>query len=414
VLFTLATGAGSDRWDKAKIVVQILNSGERKTVIEGGSDARYIATGHLVYALSGSLLAVPFDLAKLEVSGGSVPIVEGVRRAQGFNAGAAHFAFSNTGSLIYIPGPISVSADQNSLGMIEGSGNIKLLGVPFGSPNSFPRVSPDGSRVAFDTADGNAIVWIYELSGTSPARRLTFGGANRYPIWSADGQRVAFQSDREGDLGVFWQRADGTGTAERLTKPDHGITHIPDSWSADGQRISFTQVKGSDATVWILSLQDKKPTPLPDTKSSLLGASVFSPDGRWVAYQIGDPTSSEIYVQPFPPTGAKFQVSKGGGHHPLWSRDGKELFYLPGPGQFVSVRIATQPTFTFSNPRHIADGVLKENGPTFVRQYDALPDGKRFIGVVPSEPIQNAGSSPQQIDVVLNWFEEIKRRVPIK
>jgi len=285
VLFTLAAGTGASRWDQAHIVVHSLASGERKTLIEGASDARYLPTGHIVYALGGALFAVPFDERRLEVTGGAVPIVEGVRRAAGGGTGVAHFSVSDTGSLIFIPGPVaSTSVARGALALIDRNGDAEPLKLPAGTYES-PRVSPDGRHVAYATDDGkDAIVWIYELSGTSVPRRLTFGGRNRFPIWSADGQRIAFQSDRDGDLGIFWQRADGTGTAERLTKPDQGTAHVPEAWSPTGERFSFSLIKESDVSLWMFSLPDKKAAPFGEVRSADLLNSAFSPDGRWVAY----------------------------------------------------------------------------------------------------------------------------------
>jgi eukaryotic-like serine/threonine-protein kinase len=227
VLFALAKGGAADRWNKAQILVQSLKSGERKILVEGGSDARYVPTGHLVYALGGTLFALPFDATRLQVTSGPAPVLEGVARAAlgGGNAGTAQFSVSNTGSLIYGPGPAGAtvaSSGGRALVLTDRKGGSERLKLPPGS-YEHPRVSPDGKRVAFGTDDGKeAIVWIYDLAGTTSMRQLTFGGRNRFPIWSADGQHVAFQSDREGDLGIFWQRADGTGAAERLTKPDQG------------------------------------------------------------------------------------------------------------------------------------------------------------------------------------------------
>ena len=150
-------------------------------------------------------------------------------------------------------------------------------------------MSPDGKRIAFETSDGKeAVVSIYELSGASAVRRLTFGGNNRFPIWSADGRRVTFQSDREGDPAVFWQPADG-GTAERLTTPEPGTSHVPESWSPDGEVLLFSATKDSVSSLWTFSLRDRKATPFGDVKgSSLPTNAMFSPDGRWVAYQIGE------------------------------------------------------------------------------------------------------------------------------
>ena len=179
-------------------MVQSLRSGERKTLLEGGSHARYVPTGHLVFARGGVLFAVPFDLKRLEVTGGAVPIVEGVWRTPGANSGAALFSVSDTGSLIYVPGPAAASSDQSDLALIDRKGVVTPLKVPPGV-YEYPRVSPDGTRLVFGTSDGKtAVISTYELSGASAVRQLTFEGNNRFPIWSGDGRRVAFQSDRRG------------------------------------------------------------------------------------------------------------------------------------------------------------------------------------------------------------------------
>ena len=230
VLFTLATAATTDGWDKAQIVVQSLKTAERKTLVSGGSDARYVPTGHIVYALGGVVFAVPFDLRHLAVAGGPVPIVEGVRRATTRITGVAQFSVSSTGSLVFVPGPVTTSGGQSDLALIDRNGATQPLRLPPGQ-YEYPRLSPDGRRVAFGSDDGkDAFVAIYDVSGASAMRRLTLGGRNRVPVWSADGEHLAFQSDREGDLGIFWQRADGTTAAERLTKPDDKDTaHVPES-----------------------------------------------------------------------------------------------------------------------------------------------------------------------------------------
>lgn len=410
VLFTLATGptdASQWEWDNAHIVVQSLKSSERKTLTQSGSDAHYLRTGHIVYALGGTLFAVPFDLRRLEVTDGPTPIVEGVLR--GGLSGSAHFSVSNTGSLIYILGPASISPGDYVLALFDRKGGIEPLKLPRGS-YQHPRISPDGKQVAFGTDDGKeAIVWIYDLSGTSSMRRLTFGGRNRFPIWSADGQRVAFQSDREGDLGIFWQRSDGTGPAERLTKPDPGTSHRPESWSPKGDRFSFSVTKGSSTSLWMWSRQDKKTEPLGVVQTSFPIDSVFSPDGRWIAYTTGGVEHPSVFVQPFPSTGATYQISDEA-IHPLWSPDGKELFFYQRPRQFSSVSITAQPGFAFKTPTPVGSAVPLPGLPV-PRDYDITPDGKRFIGRL--RQYQTATAAPE-IEVVLNWFEELKQRVPVK
>jgi serine/threonine protein kinase/Tol biopolymer transport system component len=416
VLFTVATGAAADRWDKAKIIVQSLPSGDRKILIEGGSDGRYVPTGHLVYVLSGSLFAVPFDVARLEVRGGPAPIVEGVTRAS-INGGAAQFTFSGTGVLVYVPGPALAGSSQGKLAWIDRQGVVEPLTLQAGS-YGHPRLSPDGKHLVYDTLEGtDAIVWTYDLSGTSAPRRLTFGGRNQVPVWSAGGERVAFQSDREGDNAIFWQRTDGTGTAERLTKPQPGTGHVPDSWSSDGKTLLYDVTKGTERSLWTLSFPDRKATPFDDVHSGgAFGISTnaaFSPNGRWVAYNGEGPTGSfPLVVQPFPTTGERYQITAPVAIHPLWSANGKELFFNTGPTGFAGVTVSTQPSFMFGSPVALAKGASAGLGPAGLRIFDVSSDGQRFLAVV------NATASPigpaPQIEVILNWFEDLKARAPTK
>jgi Tol biopolymer transport system component len=231
-------------------------------------------------------------------------------------------------------------------------------------------------------------------------------------MWSSDGQRIAFQSDREGDFGIFSQPADGTGTAERLTKPEQGTSHVPESWSPKANQFSFDVIKESTHSLWLYALQDKKAAPFAGIESAGPINSVFSPDGRWVAYTMTGTSGSGVYVQPFPATGAIHQISTTG-VSPVWSSDGKELLYWQGAGgQHVAVSISTQPTFTFGGPVPLTRRF--SSGGQVVRNFDITPDG-RFIGV----PITGALDSQTgtltnpQIQVVLHWFEELKQRVPL-
>ncbi len=413
LLFSVAkrTAAAIDRWDTAKIVAHSLDTGARTTLIEGGSDARYVPTGHIVYVSGGTLFAVPFDLQSLSVTGGPVPVIEGVRRVSGMTGmiGVAHFAVSKSGSAVYLAG----SSAPQELVVSDRNGAVEALKLPQGR-YLFPRVSLDGKRLAFETIDGKeAVVSIYELSGESSVRRLTFGGNNRLPVWSGDGRRVAFQSDREGDVAVFWQPADG-GAAERLTTPGRGASHVPESWSPDGQVLLFSETKDFITSLWTLSLRDRKATPFSDVKDSMVPTNAtFRPDGRWVAYQHKAGESGQgggeatTYVQPFPPTGTRYQIARGG--RPAWSRDGQELFFVPAPGELSVVRVRTEPSFTFTSPTAVPRrfGFAEPYNP---RPFDTLPDG-RILGVAP--PGQT-GSGPAQIHVVLNWFEELKARVRSK
>jgi serine/threonine-protein kinase len=404
VLFTL--------FAKNQIAIQSVKSGIRKTIIERGSGPRYVPSGHIIYSVGGNLLAVPFDLKRLEVTGGPVAVVEGVRRL-GNGAGAGQFSVSDTGTLVYVPGPVTPDIGGVVLAFIERDGTVKPLGLP-PREYGFPRVSPDAKRIAVQTMDDN-IIWVYDLSGTTAIRKLTFGGMNRFPIWSPTGDKIAFQSDREGDAGIFWQRADGTGPAERLTKAAPGVSHIPDSWSPDGQTLSFTAVKGNESSIWIYSLREKKATVFAQAAGKLVERSMFAPDGLWLAYESSESSANgqrEIFVQPFPANGTKYQISKGEGTSPLWSPDEKDLFYATVGVGFVSTHIATKPTFTFGNPISMPLPA-KLSAPAFPRNFDITPDGNKFLAVVDPLQAEQTAVAPQ-IQVVLNWFRELQERVPVK
>ena len=415
VLFTLATGTARDRSDRSHIVVQSLKSGERKTLIEGGSDARYVPTGHLVYALSGSLYAVAFDAQRLEVKGAPVPIVQGVSRDTAAVTGAANFGFSGTGSLVYVRGPVSASALLD-IGLMDRKGNVEPLRLPPGT-YEWPRVSPDGRRLAVASDDDKeATIWIYDLSGTRAMQRLTSGGNNRFPIWTSDSKRVVFQSDRDGDLAIFWQAADG-GFAERLTTPAPGESHAPESWSPKGDTFLFSITKGPDVSLWTFSVQDRKATPFGGVHSSNPTNAAFSPDGKWVAYASTERGIGTIYVQPFPATGITYQLFAKGSdspHHPRWSPDGKELFYDANPKVtgLEAVSVTTHPTLAFGNAVAVPKLFLMA-GAGLRTPYDIAPDG-RLVGRITAGQMEYVHSQNDQIQVVLNWFEDLKARVPTR
>jgi eukaryotic-like serine/threonine-protein kinase len=426
LLFTLAQLAdGPARWDKAQVVVQTLSSGARKTIVNGGSGARYLATGHLLYALGGIVFAVPFDPERQAVLGEPVPVVEGVRRSMTGSVGTLHLDTSGTGTLVYIPGPTVTTNAATTLALADRAGVLARLAVPPG-PYVHVRASRDGGRLAIGSDDGKeASVSIQALAGTSAMQRLTLVGQNRFPIWSPDGQRVTFQSDREGDLAIFSQRADGSGAVERLTKPAQGEAHVPESWSKDGKLISFSVAKGPAFSLWTVTVADKKAAPFGAVQSAEPIGSVFSPDGRWIAYSsapVSGPGGTRspnrgVYVQPVPATGERYQIPKQQiDFHPVWGPKGTELFYVPTAAtvQLAVVSFATQPGVTFGSPAAVPARVTGSRISSETRAWDILPDG-RFVGVVPaSEPDASAATVAPQFRVVLNWFTELKARVPAK
>ncbi len=417
VLFTLTSAAGQSRWDEAQIVVQSLESDDRKLLWPGGSDARYVPTGHLVYALEDVLYALPFDLASLEVTGGPATIVEGVQRATAtanFTA-SANYGFSDGGTLVYVEGR---GLETNRLlGLADRNGDVEFLAV---TPDRYlhPRLSPDGSRLTVQTANENGSeIWVYDLSGETAIRQLTQGGNSFRPIWTPDGERIAFASTREGPMSIYLQRADGGGLAEPLTTAEGGTAHWPGSFSRDGI-LSFTENHPTDgnSNIWTLLLEEGAEPELyyglPDSRQL---NPLFSPDGKWLAYWSTEELSNEVYVQPFPAVpGVKHKITQNTGAMPLWSPDGGELFYRPSPaglGILNGVDVSTEPAFNFSTER-----TLRIEGfavVAFHRDYDITPDGERFLMVFPAD--QTDGEEPPrlQINIVLNWFEELKERVPV-
>jgi eukaryotic-like serine/threonine-protein kinase len=291
VLFTLVGGATGglpnilNSWADARIAVQSLRSGDRKVLVEGGSDARYLPTGHILYAIGGVAFAVPFDLRRLEVTGAAVPVLEGVMRTAVATVatGSVQLGLSTAGALVYLPGPASTSPEARSnLALVERSGSLSLLKLPPGFYER-PRASPDGRQVAYSTDDGTSSnVWVYDLSGERAPRQLTFAGKrNRFPIWSPDGRLIAFQSNSEGDAGIFIQRSDGSSGPQRLTTPEAGMEHTPESWSHDGRQLLFTGLKSGDNSLWVLSLDDRRISSVADFHSPRLISPSFSPDGKW-------------------------------------------------------------------------------------------------------------------------------------
>jgi serine/threonine protein kinase/Tol biopolymer transport system component len=410
---TKDSGGSMERWDRAQIVVQSVSTGQRRVIVEGGADPKYISTGHLLYVLSGVLFAVPFDPSRLVVTGAAVPVVEGVLRGSAVT-GASHTAISESGALIYVRGPSNLALGQSDLAFFDRHGIAAPLKLAPGT-YEHPRLAPDGKRVVFGTDSGkDASVWIYELSGLSAMRRLTIGGRNKYPIWSGDGSHVFFQSDREGDLGIFGQRADGTGPAERLTRAPRGTLHLPESSHPHGDWLLFSESKGATKVgLMLLSLRDRKVVPFGGIEATTYTSAAFSPDGRWVAYSgrgiIGD--LSAVFVQPFPATGTTYQLTGDrDAHHATWTADGREIAYIPSANLFATMKIATAPELTFSQSTAIPQPGA-QGPPSIPRNYDMTGDGKRFVGVL------RGGTSEQgnpQIEVVLNWFEELKRLVPLK
>ena len=418
VLFTLTDiSKGVADWTQADVVVQPLPSGERKLLVHGGTDGRVVPSGQLVYETAGSLWSMPFDVGSLSVQGKAIPVVEGVAQpgigpVASLLSGAAQFAFSESGSLIYLRGGNTLQPEPaRTLALVDRSGKMQPLPI---EPRAFqgPRFSPDGKRLTvattgFGSITRENIVWIYDLNGGGALRRLTFGGMDNYPSWNLDGRDVIYFSQNE--LGLFRQSADGTGSPVRLTKSDPGVIHIPTSVNSSTRALSFVAwPPDAVVTLWMLpSDGDQKPTKFLDIP---VRDAVFSPNGKWIA----DVTSNQVYVQSYP-AGSKYQITTDGGVFPVWSAAGDQLFYSTTQrDKLISVNVQTGTSFSFSKPSPVPLPMGAQLGTTSARNYDISPDGKQFVVVMNVPQTTPPQRSSQQIDLVQNWLADLNKRVPVK
>jgi serine/threonine-protein kinase len=416
VLFTV-THSILPTWDDTEIVVQSLATGARNVLVHGGADARYLSSGHLVYLRRGTLTAVPFDSHRLETVGGAVAVVSDVMQAgntpnEQIDSGAGQFSVSNTGSLLYVGGGLFPDP-QRFLVWVDRSGAIKPLPLPERAYMN-PRLSPDGDRIVLWT-QGERHIWMHDLTRGSESR-LTTESRNARAIWVPDGKRVTYESTSGGTENLFWKPADGNGAAERLTATVRSPAAA--SWSPDGQTLAFVaQNPGTATDIWVLSLSDnRRPRAIIQTRFSEAYPD-FSPDGRWLAYVSNDSGRAQVYVQPYPGPGLRQMVSTDGGTAPAWSRDGRELFYTTTQttgGQaaltkMMVVPLTFHPTFKPGTPRQLFEG--RYGATASIRGYDVSPDGQRFLMVQQKErPAVRAA----EMILVQNWFEELKRLVPVK
>jgi serine/threonine-protein kinase len=415
VLFTII---GAQR-ENDQVAVLDFKTGERKTLLRGASHVQYVddrdglaSSGFLVYATAGTLRAVRFDARRLEVSSDPVPVVDQVLPS---TSGAANFALSRSGALAYIRGTaVTTVLSPRTLVWVDRKGNEEPIAAP---PRSYAtaRLSPDGARIALGVYDQNADIWIWELARQTLGR-LTFDpGADLSPVWTPDGRKVIWASTRSsGFPNVYWRAADGTGNVERLTTSPN--PQFPTSISADGKRLVLFENTSSAQDLTVLSMGERDTAPLLHTPSAEMNADL-SPDGHWLAYQSSESGRFEVYVRPFPNVdNGRWQVSTNGGSRPVWSRNGKELFYLDGSDLLTAVPIATGTIFQEGNPTKILSTKYFPGATSLgldLRGYDVSPDGQRFL-MIKETPAERSSTATPSVIVVLNWIEELKSRLPAK
>jgi serine/threonine-protein kinase len=402
VLFTIKSGTTS------QIAVLDLKKGGYRVVASNGQDGRYVPTGHLVYIRGATLFAVPFDTEKLAATGSEAPVVEGIS-TNGPSSSIAEYTFSDSGSLVYIEATTG-GVGGTTMGWADRQGQQQQAiseTVLWGTG----RLSPDGRRIAngvytsATTAGSPQDIWVFDTERKIKTR-VTFGGVNADPIWTPDGRRITYSALLDGKRGIYWVQADGSGKPEQLLATDSEAT--PSSWSPDGKFLLYSQsVDKKPPRIWVLPVAGGvagKPYPLHDAEAYETGAQV-SPDGRWVAYVSQETGQTEIYVQPFPGPGGKERVSTQGGDSVRWARSGRELFYrvLTGESGVMAVDFQAGPHLQLGLPKVLIKG-------TFGTTFDVAPDGKRFL----VELIGGADTGGRRMVGVDNWFEELKRRVPVK
>jgi Tol biopolymer transport system component len=337
-------------------------------------------------------MAQPFDAAKLRLSGGPFPVAEQVGYIQ--NLPLASFSVSNNGVLVL---GSAGGLQEGHLTWFDRAG--KRLGT-VGEPGRYsgPVLSPDEKQIAVEMGSANEDIWLIDLA-RGISTRFTFDPKRDIgPVWSPDGGRIAFSSFRDGNPGLYQKIASGAGKDELLLKSGTGVLKYPSGWSPDGRLLLYTEM--NPKTMWdlvVLTVSgDKKPVPFLQTEFNERDGA-FSSDGKWIAYSSDESGRYEVYVQPFPATGAKWQISKGGGSRAKWRRDGKELFFMTRGGTVMAVELKTGGMFQAGVPQPLFNTDPRVD-------YAVTGDGQRFL-----IPASERKAGPAPVTVVINWTAGIKR-----
>jgi serine/threonine protein kinase/Tol biopolymer transport system component len=397
VLFTVGYFDSSESYEESPIDAVRISTGERKTVLEGASYAKYADSGHLVFARGGFLFSVPFDPDTLEVNGTPVPAMEGVMGSR--NSGLSYMDLSRNGLLAFVPGrEISV---RSVLAWQYPDGTREQLAAPSEAYYA-PRLAPDGRRIAVTVlGDATANSWVYDIERET-LTRLTFEGDNLVPLWSPDGKWIAFTSSRAGRQAIYRKPSDGSGDAELLLGDDNK-SFGTNAWSPDGRYLALDDNTTGTSNISVLSLEDGKVIEFLHTAHDEYMAA-FSPDSKWIAYVADESGRYEIYVRPFPGPGGKWQISSNGGLEPYWSRDGSKLFFRRND-QYLVVDVETSgESFRAGRPRVAVEHVeqlLPE------QSYSVDANGERFLTV---GRVDEKEAGPDRVVVMVNWFDELRRR----
>ena len=404
VLFTRHKGD----YDSANLEVFSLQTAELKTILKGGFFGRYLPDGHLIYIHRNALFAASFDLRKLAISGAPRLVLDDINSRMADWS----FDFSHSGSFVYLshqPEP------QLSIFWMDHSGRTSLLPMVAESSNANPRFSPDGRRLAFSRSiRGQQDIWVLDLDRGATSRLTALPGVNDTPVWTPDGLNILFRSVDQANPGIYGVPADGSGEAHRLLELSGG--EFPSSVSSDGQRLAIW----ASGNIWIAPVRRNgrdvslgKPGLFLQTRfnPAVPGrmAPVFSPDGRWLAYCSNESEQLEVYVIPFPGPGGKWRISTAGGAYPVWSRNGRELFFqdLGSHRMMAATYSASGGSFSAGTPRTWSDNRLLELG--VHQSYDVAPEGGRLAVVLYADGTAEWNRA-LKVTFLLNFLDELRRR----
>jgi serine/threonine-protein kinase len=393
VLFTVGSADSPEFYDDSEIDAVSLETGQRAMILKGASRAAYVSPGHLIYARGGALYSIGFDPVRLQTNGAATPVVTNV--AGDTSSGAAFFDMSG-GDLLYVTGP-SIN-EHGSLIWANENGKIEEVEAPLHHYRDLT-LSPDGTQVAFAIAERTQDIWVYDFRNRTLNRR-TFEGQCLAPVWTPDGKHLLYQSSIGGGRGqINIIPSDGSSPAQALSESERSTQRLPMSVSPDGK--FATLGSASPSSINLLSLTgDHQVITLSGPNDGGM-TPMFSPDGRWIAYTAAPNADFEVFVQPYPPTGGRWQASSQGGHWPRWSGDGKQLFFVDGNNDIIRVTISTKNGFQAESAKLFYKGIYMPPGST--SNYAVSYDGTRVLMMKPADGPQ----VPSQMVIVLNWAGEL-------
>jgi serine/threonine-protein kinase len=396
--------------DEARIEWLSLETGKRKVLIENGADARYVPTGHLIFVRKGALMAVPFNLDRLETTGPAVTVKAGLMQALNaptadLNSGAGQYSISESGALISVSGGI-FPEQLADLFWVDRSGRAEKW-TEFGTRAAMNlRLSPPaGRQLAFSTYGPTRGVWIYDIQGNT-VFRLTSDGQTWTPIWTPDGKRVTFSWSKTGPSEIWWATEGGGRTMELLSKSEY--EQRASSWTPDGKHLAFVDYgRDTGMDIRVLRMADRQVLPFAATKANEAFPE-FSPDGRWLVYASNESGRYEVYVRSFPDGKRTLPISSEGGISPMWSPDGRELFYWNIDfTKLMKVDISPGQNLSAGTPKLLFEFAAAVS--RMVRIYDITRDGRRFL--IREKKDYNL-PPVTELNLVRNWFEELKRLSP--